>query len=320
MRTEIDHLPGWKQRELREVVRIILDRFEEAHTRQATGWKKKGRVHKIILYGSHARGDWVFEPHTAKGYCSDFDLMVIVNHKQVAEHGDFWHGLRAEFDRMLAERKLKTPVGIIVHPRQEVHRSLSQGRYFYVDVAREGVIIYQDDDRPLPKPRPQTPQSRLALAQEYFAEWFTGAGEFYDDFVTNLGRGRLPKAAFELHQCVEHLYHTTLLVMTLYTPHAHNIRYLRGEAAKLDRRFLTVWPEENHWQKAAFNQLKEAYVKGRYSKRYRIGADQLQWLGEQAQELARVVQAVCQEHIAGLEYIVAKDVERSGECATAESS
>lgn len=96
-------------------MRIILDRFEEAHTRRATGWKK-GRVHKIILYGSHARGDWVFEPHTTKGYCSDFDLMVIVNHKQVAEHADFWHGLRAEFDRMLADRKLKTKVGIVHSP------------------------------------------------------------------------------------------------------------------------------------------------------------------------------------------------------------
>lgn len=52
--------------------------------------------------------------------------------------------------------------------------------------------------------------------------------------------------------------------------------------------------------------LKEAYVKGRYSKRYRIGEDQLQWLGEQAQELARVVQAVCREHIVELERIVAE--------------
>ena len=311
MRTEIDHLPGWKQRELREVVRIILDRFEEAHTRQATGWKKKGRVHKIILYGSHARGDWVFEPHTAKGYCSDFDLMVIVNHKQVAEHGDFWHGLRAEFDRMLAERKLKTPVGIIVHPRQEVHRSLSQGRYFYVDVARDGIILYQDDDRPLPKPRPQTLQSRLALAQEYFAEWYSTSSDFFETFEFQFSKERLNNAAFQLHQCVEHLYHTTLLVKTLYTPHAHNIRFLRDAAAKLDRRFLTVWPEENHWQKAAFNLLKEAYVKARYSKRYHIGADQLRWLGEQAQELARVVQAVCQEHIAELERMVAEAADSS---------
>jgi len=305
MRSGIGHLPDWKHNELREVVRIILDRFEEAHTRRATQWKKKGRIHQIILYGSHARGDWVYEPQTAKGYCSDFDLMVVVNHKQVAEHGDFWHGLRAEFDRMRAARRLKTPVGIILHTRQELHRSLAEARYFFVDVERDGIFLYQDDDKPLPKPRAHTPESRLRFARGYFAKWYKDAGEFYDDFSSNLDRNRFNKAAFELHQCVEQLYHTTLLVKVLYTPHVHNIGYLRDEAAKLDRRFLHVWLEDNHWQRAAFNLLKGAYVKARYSKRYAIGADQLRWLGEQAQELARVVQAVCQEHIAELEKIVA---------------
>src|SRR3546814_2182108 len=60
-----------------------------------------------------------------------------------------------------------------------------------------------------------------------------------------------------------------------------------------------------HWQRAAFNLLKEAYVKARYTT-YKIGADQLQWLGEQAQELARVTEIVCCEHIAALERRVAE--------------
>src|SRR3546814_21111736 len=59
------------------------------------------------------------------------------------------------------------------------------------------------------------------------------------------------------------------------------------------------------WQRAAFNLLKEAYVKARYTT-YKIGADQLQWLGEQAQELARVTEIVCCEHIAALERRVAE--------------
>src|SRR3546814_16503704 len=92
--------------------------------------------------------------------------------------------------------------------------------------------------------------------------------------------------------------------LTLYTAHAHNIRHLRNEVAKIDRRFLYVWPEDTHWQRAAFNLLKEAYVKARYTT-YKIGADQLQWLVEQAQEMARVTEIVCWEHIAALERRVA---------------
>jgi predicted nucleotidyltransferase len=50
-------------------------------------WKKKGRILKIILYGSYARGGWVDEPHTAKGYQSDFDLLIIVSDKRPRRPG-----------------------------------------------------------------------------------------------------------------------------------------------------------------------------------------------------------------------------------------
>lgn len=62
MRTDLDHLPGAKQRELERVVAIIFEELADA-----LGQKKAGRILKIILYGSYARGGWVDEPHTAKG-------------------------------------------------------------------------------------------------------------------------------------------------------------------------------------------------------------------------------------------------------------
>src|SRR3546814_19493286 len=96
------------------------------------------------------------------------------------------------------------------------------------------------------------------MAREYFDEWFAGAGAFYDAFEFNLGRGSTKNAAFQLHQSVEQLYHAALLVNTLYTAHAHNIRHLRNEVAKIDRRFLYVWPEDTHWQRAAFTQIGRA--------------------------------------------------------------
>ena len=50
-----------------------------------------------------------------------------------------------------------------------------------------------------------------------------------------------------------------------------------------------------------FEKLKEAYVKARYSKHYRISEEELSWLGEQVEELGRVVHAICSERIAALE-------------------
>ena len=83
MRTDIDHLPANKQRELERVKQIIFEEFEDALSLATNKWKKKGRIEKLILYGSYARGGWVDEPHTAKGYRSDFDLLIIVNDKRL---------------------------------------------------------------------------------------------------------------------------------------------------------------------------------------------------------------------------------------------
>src|SRR3546814_1739490 len=49
--------------------------------------------------------------------------------------------------------------------------------------------------------------------------------------------------------------------------------------------------------RARIEKLKEAYVKARYSKHYRITKEELEWLGIQVEELGRVVHAVCSERI-----------------------
>jgi hypothetical protein len=50
-----------------------------------------------------------------------------------------------------------------------------------------------------------------------------------------------------------------------------------------------------------FEKLKDAYVKARYSKHYRISAEELAWLSERVEELGRVVAAICMERIDSLE-------------------
>lgn len=44
MRTDLDHLPGNKQRELARVVQLIFEEFEDALVLATNDWKKKGRV------------------------------------------------------------------------------------------------------------------------------------------------------------------------------------------------------------------------------------------------------------------------------------
>ncbi|MGI9362359.1 MAG: HEPN domain-containing protein [Parasphingorhabdus sp.] len=302
MRTDLDHLPAAKQREIERVKAIIFEEFEDALALAQHEWKKKGKIEKVILYGSYARGGWVDEPHTAKGYRSDYDILIIVNDKRLTDKVDYWLKLDNRLIRELAiDKTLRTPVNFIVHTLGEVNDGLAHGRYFFMDVAKDGIALYEADDRQLHVPKPKTSEQALGMAKEYFEDWFPSAGEFFDDFHSNLERKRFKKAAFELHQGTERLYHCVLLVCTFYTPHVHNLGFLRTQAERIDMRLVDCWPRELRTDRARFEKLKEAYVKARYSKHYRISEEDLTWLGHCVEELGRAVHIICSERITALE-------------------
>ncbi|MGZ2486294.1 putative nucleotidyltransferase [Rhizobium pisi] len=69
-------MPLRKQREIGRVLEILHEEFEDALKEGTADFKKRGRILKIILFGSYAKDGWVDEPFTMKGYRSDFDLLI----------------------------------------------------------------------------------------------------------------------------------------------------------------------------------------------------------------------------------------------------
>lgn len=199
------------------------------------------------------------------------------------------------------EKTLHTPVNFIVHSLHEVNDGLSHGRVFFMEVKKDGVALYEADDRELATPKPKTPEQALAMAKEYYAKWFPSADAFHASFKFLAERGNLNEAAFNLHQATERLYSCLLLTLTFYTPYNHNIAFLRSLAEGLDHRLYGIWPETNRRERSMFQKLKEAYTKARYSKHYKISEDELTWLGERVEELGRAVHQVCSDKIAELE-------------------
>ena len=178
-----------------------------------------GRILKIILYGSYARGGWVDEPHTAKGYQSDYDLLIIVNDDRLTDRVEYWAKAEERLIRELSITKtLRTPVNFIVHSLHEVNDGLAHGRYFFMDVKAEGIALYQSDDSELHTPKPKTPEQALAMAKEYFEEWFPAARKLLRRLLSiQSGEGRLEggrlrtasghRAALSLRPAGLHLLH-----------------------------------------------------------------------------------------------------------------
>jgi len=301
MRTDLDHLPPAKQRELERVVQILFEEFGDAKAIATSDWKKQARILKVILYGSYARGGWVDEPHTAKGYQSDFDLLVIVNNDKLTDRIEFWATAEDRLNRELAITKtLRTPVNFIVHTLAEVNDGLAHGRYFFMDVARDGIALYQSEDTEFHQPKPKTPQQALEMAREYFTEWFPSGASKLDLAGDARRKGYLKDAAFLTHQATESLYHCVLLVCTFYTPHVHNLGFLRTQAERIDPRLIDTWPRDSRADRSRFEKLKGAYVKARYSKHFRISEDELAWLSERVEVLGQAVQVICEERIDAL--------------------
>jgi predicted nucleotidyltransferase/HEPN domain-containing protein len=301
MRTSLDHLPAHKQRELERVVQIIFEEFEDGIALATKDWKKRGRIDKVILYGSYARGGWVDEPHTSKGYRSDYDLMIIVTDQRLVEMAEVWAKLD---ERLMREyditQTIKTPVNFIVHTISDVNDGLAHGRYFFMDIALDGIALYQREDSDFYKPRPKSSTQALEMAQEYFDDWFPSSMRKFK-LAKDAREQDFPKeSAFLLHQSVESLYHGILLVKTFYTPHVHKLAFLRTQAERLDMRLVDAWPRETRLERAYFQKLKDAYVKGRYSKHYEITHEEIDWLIERVEVLGQAVLEVCTEHLAKL--------------------
>lgn len=298
MRNDLDYLPGDKRIQLDRILALIHEEFADAVSLAKHQWKQQGKILKIILYGSYARGDWVDEVHTAVGKKSDFDILIIVNDLRLTENFPYWHNLRKELDRAFLTHRLLSPAHFIVHSLDEVNDALKHGRYFFMDIARDGVVLYETEDTPLAQPKPKTPTAALKMAQEYYDERFTSALEFFDTFRFSEGRGKYKNAALQLHQCVEQLYQAVLLTCTFYTPYVHNLFKLREHAELVDDRLVSIWPREH--EDEGFGKLQEAYVKSRYMKNFQINAEQITWLGERVAALIPIIEQICQQRLAEL--------------------
>jgi uncharacterized protein len=294
MKTSLDHLPPVKRHELQRVLEIVHEEFEDALKGATADFKKRGRILKIILFGSYARGTYVDEQHVNKGYRSDFDILVIVNDKKLTEFATYWQ--KAD-DRLMRSQEISTPTSIIVHTLREVNTQLRRGQYFFSDIRRDGIALYELNDEPLAMPGKMDSLEAWRTGAGYLADRLPGAASFLDTAQYLADKGQIKHASFELHQSIEQAYSTLLLVLTNYSPPSHNLRRLRGLAESQAPEIISVWPRHQQREVAWFNVLNEAYVKARYSPHYEISKEALDWLQERTSSLIAAVEKICLSHL-----------------------
>ena len=302
MRSDLDHLPERQQRELQRVRDILLEGFESAkHSGGGanSGWRRAGQVLKIILFGSYARADWVDEPEN--GYLSDFDLLIVVNHEKLTNIADYWW---TSEDQILRDSAIGRTVNLIVHDLQEVNEALRRGEYFWTDIVRDGIVLYETPGHPFATPQPLTELQACSQAHGHYQRMSRSVDVWLELAQVSLTHADdiewRRKAAFNLHQAVEATYACLLLVHTFYFPRSHNIKFLRSLAEDVDTGLVEAWPRESRFDRRRFELLKRAYVEARYSDQYDASVEDLEWLMARARRLRDLVADLCGLRIAAL--------------------
>ncbi|WP_181919270.1 HEPN domain-containing protein [Alkalilimnicola ehrlichii] len=282
MRTSLSHLPAEKQQELEQIAGLI---------------DKAVQPELVILYGSYARGDYKEEkdlaPHRWSGHASDYDILVVVSDRTAESD--------AELGRQLYElcnaQHFSASVRPIVHRLSHVNQSLREGRYFFLDIKREGRVLLGSNIGPLTEPEELPTKDRLRIAQEYFQSCFPQAAHFYEQYEFSLAKEQLRPAAFNLNQTTESAYKCILLVHTLYCPHEHLLDYLGFQASDYGPVFEEIFPHTTQLERDMFQLLDNAYIAARYHLDFNVTEEDLDYLAPKVQRLLDVTQALCEQEL-----------------------
>ncbi len=283
MKTGIDHLPTDRQSEIQEIVNAIRQRFP---------------AEMIILFGSFARGDWVNDLYTENGivyeFNSDYDILVVVDAEVLdirKESNKHWQ------NKLRRDTGLEASLNVIFHGIDYLNSEIESGNYFFVDILKEGILLYDSYKFKLSAPKPLNAADRKHKAKLYYGKWFEGANEFLIDYKNAFGRGSYNQAAFMLHQATERLYACLILVFTDYKTKTHDIEKLDRQACKLDYRFKTIFHQENAEEERLFQLLKKAYIESRYKLDYKVTQEDLEYLSERVKKLHDLTGLACKEKI-----------------------
>ncbi len=261
----------------------------------------RDQVAMIILFGSYAKGtwvrDWYVEGHITYSYESDLDILVVTKSPKYRglKGASFESDLTKRLERKgLRGKTFGAPwVTFVVEPIKYLNQQLEKSQYFFSDIKKEGILLYDSGEFTLAEPKDLNWKERRQIAKDDFAQWIPRAIGFIKATNYMLQDNYLNLAAFQLHQATESFYSAILLVFTGYKPKLHDIEKLGSLASNYSDELLKIFPRDTKEQEEKFILLKLAYTEARYNKNYKITEEQLVYLIKRVEKLKSVTEEIC---------------------------
>lgn len=285
MKTSTSRLPEYARKDLQQIVSLVLENLP--------------RCEMIILYGSYARGTYVeYDERDEFGiltsFMSDYDILVVTSGMDAKEAGRILDAVDMKYYKRPDHQ---VPIQFINDDIEKLNSDLSEGRYFYTDVKKEGIMLYDRGNYKLERARKLDFEEIRQQAQEYFDDKFDYAKGFLSNALFDYNEKRYKMASFHLHQVCENLFYTLRLVHTLKNSKQHNLSKLLGATHKYSDELRKIFPRNTKEEKRLFELLRLAYVEARYNPKFVVTKEDIDAILPKVERLRDVVSEVCKLQI-----------------------
>lgn len=288
MKNSINFLPERKQNDLRELVGLIRDEVRD--------------VVMIILYGSYAKKTYVecderrdFGVKTY--YTSDYDLLVVTKKRLGVREGTVATRVNARFMDG-RDNEFQTRPQLINESISKLNDALSEGRYFYVEILAQGIMLYDSGEYRLATPRELDYTEIKEMAEAYYKDKYSDAEDFLFHAKIAQERGTYQMCSFMLHQATENFIKTIPLVYVLYGYKEHDLEFLIEKCKPYTLDLAKVFPRDTDEEERLFKLLQRAYIEARYNKKnFAVTKADIDVLIPRIELLRDIVEKVCRERI-----------------------
>lgn len=294
MRRSIKRLPKCTQEELTTLLELIKHHVEHCQM--------------VILYGSYARGNYVLwdtkvEFGVRTSYQSDYDILVVVSTPTAKKVVEKLRRVTTKYHKIFEGRRHASPQFIIEHINT-INNNLEEGQYFFTDVIKQGIMLYDRGECRLTKSRELSFEEISDIAKSEFNICFPYGERFLKHAYTDFEDEVYNTSAFLIHQACEKFYNTVQLVFTNYRPKNHKINELAGLVKRFSMEFVEVFPQNTDFEKECFNLLCRFYIEARYDKDFKVTREQLEYLLSRAEVLKEMTFRLCMEKIASYDGLI----------------
>lgn len=268
----------------------------------------KGLVY-VILFGSYARGNWVYERGYDEenehnySYVSDLDILIVTE-RECSDYGKLLRAIDRKLPKVIPyiTSGQYPPVSMISHTIEHVNEMLEDNSYFFNDIKKEGIILYDSGQYQLASPKRFSPEERKQRAAEKFDDYFSRAAAFLEESMARVpspDKMRRNIRAFMMHQACENAFVAANFVLMDDRRKVHDLEELEKKAATFEPEFLHSFPKETPRDAHIYKLICKSYIDSRYKKNFSVSEEELAEMEIMVKNFHKLTERLCKKAIDG---------------------